>query len=185
MKKQKKNKLIILIIITTIIITFFIAIKKKQKEITPITIESKHSCALDGMILNFYIGPKAQIIWKNGEVSFYCEAREVFYEWLDPITRKKIAKIFVENFDKSVWNAVIKYPWIEIQQAIFVIDNTKHEGAMFLSYVPFATIECAKKFQEENEGIILKEKEITKKVLQNSDAITMQRSLAKKKKIIN
>ncbi|HIH2762311.1 MAG TPA: nitrous oxide reductase accessory protein NosL, partial [Candidatus Azoamicus sp.] len=65
--------------------------------ISPININKNHICACDSMILIDYNGPKAQIIWKDGNRSYYCEVREIFYEINDKIKKKQIKKIFVQD----------------------------------------------------------------------------------------
>ncbi len=139
-----------------------------KNKVAAMELTREHECAHDGMILVDYIGPKAQLVWKDGKRTFYCEAREAFNEWLDPIQNKRIAGFFVQDFSDISWGSYTD-KWISADQAIFVIDSKK-EGAMGLSYVPFSQQENAIKFHKENGGEILKTAAINQEVLMASNS---------------
>ena len=102
-------------------------------------------CAVDGMILRDYDGPKAQILWRDGRRTFYCEAREAFAEWSDRIRRKRILEFYVQDFADRPWG---HYPghWIRAGEAVFVIES-EMRGAMGSSFVSFRDPEHAAAFR--------------------------------------
>ncbi|HIH2763868.1 MAG TPA: nitrous oxide reductase accessory protein NosL, partial [Candidatus Azoamicus sp.] len=82
------------------VLLFFIfnPFKNKTYNVNPNNLTKNEICASDSMIIVNYNGPKAQIIWKNGKRSFYCEVREAFYEYLDKVRGKQILSFYVQDF---------------------------------------------------------------------------------------
>lgn len=144
-----------------------IAVAATQHNAIPLTRE--HVCALDGMILMDHAGPKAQIIWKDGKRTFYCDVREAFTVWLDPIQQKRINQFFIQNFDSLEWGAHTGN-WINAKAAYFVIDSRKR-GAMGLSYVPFSKKSEAETFQKKEGGKVVTFDEMTATVLEESQML--------------
>jgi thiamine biosynthesis lipoprotein len=130
-------------------------------------------CAIDGMILSDYDGPKAQILWRDGRRTFYCEAREAFAEWLDRIRRKRIIEFYVQDFSDRGWG---NYPdhWIRAQDAVFVIESEKL-GAMGSSFVSFLDSAEADAFSAEHGGRSLRLAEITPDVYAASQQTHLER----------
>lgn len=124
------------------------------------------TCSSDGMMLMEFDGPKAQILWENGERSYFCEAREAFEFWTHPIQRNRIRAFYLQDFGGVEWGS---YPdrWILAQDATLVIGSGKL-GAMGISYVAFAKASDARIFQLENGGRALLLEEITAEVFESS-----------------
>lgn len=157
---MKKIFIFILIIIFCI---FIYKLQKKETSYEPINLNKNHICASDEMIIINYNGPKAQIIWKDGSRSFYCEVREAFYESLDKVRSKFISNFYVQDFSNIEWGSYTD-KWVPAKDSYFVV-NSQKLGAMGLSYVPFSDIECAKKFKNENGGDLLSFKDISKETI--------------------
>ncbi len=170
-------KKILLIIISSIIILFTFShyTDNSEKDISAINIDKTHICACDSMILIDYNGPKAQIVWTDKNRSYYCEVREIFYEINDTIKNKRIKKIFVQDFSNIKWGSYID-KWIEAEKAYYVVDSKK-DGAMGVTYVPFSNIESAKSFMTEYGGKLLKFNQIDKHVLSLSNDILKRRMI--------
>ncbi len=117
----------------------------------PQTLTGAEVCAIDGMVLRDYAGPKAQILWRDGRRTFYCEAREAFTEWLDRIRRNRISEFYVQDFGGRGWG---NYPdrWIRAQDAIFVIESEKL-GAMGSSFASFLDPAEADAFSAGSPGV--------------------------------
>lgn len=165
---RTKNKVSLLVLFLLLA-----ACDKKTEVVTPRNLERGDVCAVDGMILLDHAGPKAQIVWKDGKRSFFCEAREAFPNWLDPIRRKRISGFFVQDFSGQKWVAH-KGNWIPAASAIFVIDSRK-QGAMGVSYVSFSTQSAAQAFRRKNAGKIVRLSGITDKVFAASGKLQRQR----------
>jgi thiamine biosynthesis lipoprotein len=139
----------------------------------PQTLTGAEVCAIDGMILRDYDGPKAQILWRDGRRTFYCEAREAFAEWLDRIRRKRIREFYVQDFGDRGWG---NYPdrWIRAQDAVFVIESEKL-GAMGSSFASFLDPAEADAFSAEYGGRSLRLTEITPDVYAASQRAHLER----------
>lgn len=170
---MKKIILILILIVLSTLIMY--KNSKKNDIISPINLNKNNICACDSMILLDYNGPKAQIIWKDGTRSYYCEVREIFYEINDKIKKKQIKKIFVQNFSDLNWGSYID-KWMEAENAYYVIDSNK-DGAMGVTYVPFNSSDHAKKFIQNNGGKLLTFNEIDKKVLETSNDLLKKRMI--------
>ena len=125
------------------------------------------------MILIHYNGPKGQIVWKDNSRSYYCEVREVFYEINDPIKKKMIQHIFVQDFSNLKWGAYTNN-WIKAEIANYVIDSNKN-GAMGVTYVPFKDINSAENFKKKYGGKIMLFKDIDKNVVTSSNELLKKR----------
>ncbi len=146
---------------------FLISCSKVDKfSYEPKNLDSNHICAEDYMIILNYNGPKAQILWKNGKISFYCEVREIFYEVLDIVQSKRIGAIYVQDFSNLKWGSYYD-KWMKAEDAYYIIDSRK-KGAMGVSYVPFNNKNEALKFQMDNGGKLILFKDINSEILNNS-----------------
>lgn len=160
------------IFLISVCIAYFM-LKTEPVDIKPLNLNKNHMCASDAMIIVNYYGPKAQILWKDGSRSFYCEAREAFYELLDKVKSKRISACYVQDFSNLDWGSYID-KWIAAENAYYVIDSNK-DGAMGLTYVPFSDIISAKMFLETYGGKLLKFDEIDSKTLASSSELLKDR----------
>jgi len=128
----------------------------------PQTLSGAEVCAADGMILRDHAGPKAQILWREGRRTFYCEAREAFAEKLDRIRSKRIVAFYVQDFADRPWAS---YPdhWIRAEDAVFVI-GSEQRGAMGSSFVSFLDPAHADAFVAQYGGRQLRLDEFTPEV---------------------
>ena len=153
-----------------VVIFYFI---NNKKEYYPIDLSSKCVCSNDGMSVVDYKGPKAQIIWNNGTRSFYCEVREAFYEWVDPLKKKNIKYFYVQDFSYMKWGSYFSN-WVLASNTFYVIDSKKY-GAMGISYVPFVDVIYADLFVKKYGGINVHFNDITLDVLEKSNDLTQDR----------
>ena len=170
-----KKYIFVFIFFLFIFFCFFIFIKINDKSDFPINISNKNICANDGMTIIEYKGPKAQIIWKDGSISFYCEVREAFFEWTNFIKRKRIKKFYVQDFSFIKWGSYTNN-WVEACKVVYVIDSIKY-GAMGISYVPFTDIIYANLFVDKYQGIIINFDDIIIDVLDKSNEFFKDRIL--------
>ena len=160
--------------LSTSIALYFI-FNKSNLDISVIDLNKNHICASDSMIIINYNGPKAQIIWKDGSRSFYCEVREVFYELLNEMNKKKIKACYVQDFSNLEWGSYVD-KWILADKVYYVI-NSRKDGAMGLSYVPFSDKHFAENFIELNGGELLKFNEINLNTLNQSANLLKERMM--------
>jgi hypothetical protein len=74
--------------------------------VTPKEIAQDTYCALDGMLLADYPGPKAQIHYAGQpEPEFFCDTTEMFSLLLKPEQARKVSAAYVQDMDKADWAA--------------------------------------------------------------------------------
>lgn len=164
--------LFILLGIILFIFGFFF-LRFKNDSILPFNLNKTHICAIDSMIIINYNGPKAQILWKDGSRSFYCEVKEAFHEALNDVMSRRIKAFYVQDFSYLVWGSYVD-KWILAYNAFYVIDSTKN-GAMGITYVPFSDFKSANEFLLVNGGRLIKFKDIDLNVLSNSSSLLKNR----------
>ncbi|QQG46859.1 MAG: nitrous oxide reductase accessory protein NosL [Candidatus Azosocius agrarius] len=163
------------IVLFLLFISFFVYIKKNEIDSFPVNLSNQNVCSNDGMIIVDYKGPKAQIVWKDGTISFYCDVKEAFFEWIDLVKRKRIKKFFVQDFSSVKWGSYTNN-WIEAHKVVYIIDSLKY-GAMGISYVPFSDIIYANLFLNKYGGVIVNFDDIIKEVLIKSNEILEDRMI--------
>lgn len=132
-------------------------------------------CVNDGMLLLEYDGPKAQIVWRDGKFSFFCEPREAFYELHNPTVKKKIKYFLVQDFSGVPWGSYTDR-WINANEAFYVINSSKN-GAMGVSFVPFSNECSANAFKLIYGGKVVPFSLITPQELLKSNELLKQRLL--------
>lgn len=141
----------------------------------PRNITNTSVCVNDGMLLLDYNGPKAQIVWNDNTCSFFCEPREAFYEYFNPINRKRISNFFVQDFSCIPWGSYTD-KWFNVEEAFFVINSDKN-GAMGVSYVPFSNEFSATAFKKIYGGKLISFSKITPQILLKSNELLRKRLL--------
>lgn len=117
-------------------------------EIDPNTV-----CALDGMLLADYPGPKAQIHYVGrAEPDFFCDLAEMFHLWLNPETVRQVRAIYVQDMGAADWDAPQGH-WVDARSAWYVHGSSRH-GAMGPAIAAFATEQGAQKFAAEFGGTV-------------------------------
>lgn len=162
-----------LLLLFFLIFILFFLFKKESYDINPLNLTKNEICASDSMIIVNYNGPKAQILWKDGSRSFYCEVREAFHESLNKIRGKQISSFYVQDFSGIAWGSYIDR-WILASEAFYVIDSRK-DGAMGLTYVPFGNYDSANDFFKLYGGKIIKFIDIDDKVIAHSSKLLKNR----------
>ncbi|MBP7442111.1 MAG: nitrous oxide reductase accessory protein NosL, partial [Thauera sp.] len=99
------------------------------KTITPLEIDGSSSCALDGMLLADYPGPKVQMHYAGVErPDWFCDTIEMFNVYLNPEQARLVTALYVQDMAKAEWNAP-KGNWIDARTAFYVF-GSKRLGAM-------------------------------------------------------
>lgn len=119
--------------------------------VAPREIEPGTSCALDGMLLADYPGPKAQIHYADrGDPDWFCDTVEMFHVYLSPEQVRAVRAIYVQDMGKAAWDKPLGQ-WIDARQAYFVVGSKKH-GSMGPTLASFAQQVDAEKFAAEHGG---------------------------------
>lgn len=116
------------------------------------------ACSLDGMILNDYAGPKAQLHYTEGKPDFFCDLTELFSVVLLPEQKRAIAAMYVQDMGKADW----EHPqgnWIDAKTAYYVVGSRKH-GSMGPTFGSFSSMQDAEAFAHREGGKILRFEQI-------------------------
>ena len=120
-------------------------------------------CALDGMSLKDYPGPKAQIVFLDGRIDYFCSLAELFEVLLGEDGQRGIGASYVQDMGKADWNKPRGH-WIEARAAFYVIDS-RAPGAMGPTIGTFASKDDAQAFAGREGGRVLDFSQIRPEVL--------------------
>ena len=128
--------------------------------VAPLEITHGTSCALDGMLLADYPGPKAQIHYAGQtEPDFFCDTVEMFNLYLKPEQVRAVRGLFVQDMGKTDWDEPRDH-WIDAKNAFYVHGSKRH-GSMGPTIASFALEKDATKFAAEYGGKVARFADIT------------------------
>jgi copper chaperone NosL len=125
----------------------------------PLEVSAGTVCALDGMLLSDYPGPKAQIHYEGSEPEFFCDTVEMFSIYLRPEQRRHIRGIFTQDMGKADWRKP-QGQWIDAHSAFFVRGSSMH-GSMGATFAAFSRREDAQAFAQKFGGSVLEFGQVT------------------------
>lgn len=135
------------------------ACSEPAKPALPLEIATDTACALDGMILLDFPGPKAQIHYDQGEPDFFCDTREMFSIFLQPEQKKRITAIYTQDMGKADWTRP-EGQWIDAKSAFYVVGSPRR-GSMGPTVPSFALEADARQFAAQYGGKVLRFGEVT------------------------
>lgn len=121
------------------------------------------ACALDGMILKDYPGPKAQIQYAEGKPDFFCDLMELFTVVLMPEQKRSMSAMYVQDMGQTDWAHPVGH-WIDAKQAYYVV-GSKKVGSMGATFGSFGKEQDAHAFMQQEGGRILSFDQITPDML--------------------
>jgi copper chaperone NosL len=126
------------------------------------------ACALDGMVLKDFPGPKAQIHYSEGKPDFYCDLMELFAVVLAPEQKRAVAGLYVQDMGKADW-AHPQGHWIAAKSASYVVGSRK-AGSMGPALASFSTAQDAAAFAQAEGGKVMPFEQITVAMLKPAGA---------------
>lgn len=117
------------------------------------------ACALDGMLLNDYPGPKAQIHYNDGTTEFFCDTVEMFSILLRPESRRRVLAVYTQDMGQADWRQPRDH-WIDARSAWYV-QGSKLKGSMGPTFAAFARQEDAEAFAGKYGGKVLRFDQVT------------------------
>lgn len=145
--------------VVALMLSLLAACGKDEKPIQLTEPTRDTACSLDGMTLVDYPGPKGQIHYASGEVSFFCDTMELVSIYLKPEQQKTIRAALVQDMGKTSWDKP-QGNWIDATKALYVQGGKKH-GSMGPTLATFSAQADADKFVAEQGGKVLKFSELT------------------------
>jgi copper chaperone NosL len=137
-------------------------------EITPGTI-----CALDGLRLNDYPGPKGQVHYSHGGIEFFSDTMEMLSIYLGSEPRELIIAIYTQDMGKADWNKP-EGNWIDARGAYYVMGSTLH-GALGPTLAPFALEAEAQAFSARQGGTVLRFDQVIRDMVDLSGHVSHSR----------
>ena len=131
----------------------------RDEAVQPQEIAKDTVCALDGMLLMDYPGPKGQIHYDQGPPDFFCDTVETFALYLRPEQQKRVIALFVQDMGKADWTQP-RGQWIDAKSAFYVFGSSRH-GSMGPTAASFAREEDAQLFAKKHGGKVLRFNEVT------------------------
>jgi copper chaperone NosL len=122
-------------------------------------VTSETACALDGMLLNDYPGPKAQIHYGDGSTEFFCDTVEMFSLLLQPESRRRVLAVYTQDMGQADWKQPRGH-WIDARAAYYV-QGSRLKGSMGPTFAAFAHQQDAEAFAKKYGGKVLGFDEVT------------------------
>lgn len=116
-------------------------------------------CALDGMLLADYPGPKAQIHYASGPPEYFCDTVEMFSLLLRPDEQRPVRAAYTQDMGQADWREPRGH-WIDAKSAWYV-HGSRMQGSMGPTLAAFARAEDASAFSREHGGQVLRFREVT------------------------
>lgn len=130
-----------------------------KASVVALEIDRSTSCALDGMLLADYPGPKAQIHYSGvARPDWFCDTIEMFNVYLNPEQARRVIAMFVQDMGKTDWDKPVDH-WIDAKTAFYVF-GSKRLGSMGPSAASFASEADAKAFAAQYGGKVLRFDEV-------------------------
>lgn len=128
--------------------------------VAALEIDRGTSCALDGMLLADYPGPKAQIHYSGTpQPDWFCDTLEMFSVYLNPEQARRVTALFVQDMGKADWDKPVGN-WIDARQAFYVF-GSKRLGSMGPTAASFSSEADAQAFAAQHGGKVVKFGEVT------------------------
>ena len=122
--------------------------------VAALEIDRSTSCALDGMLLADYPGPKAQVHYSGlAQPDWFCDTLEMFNVYLNPEQARLVTGMFVQDMGKTPWDKP-EGNWIDARSA-FYVSGSKKLGSMGPTLASFALEADAQAFAKEWGGEVL------------------------------
>lgn len=132
---------------------------KQERRLQPLIPTPQTACALDGMLLMDFPGPKGQIRYDDGETDFFCDTMEMFSVYLQPEQRRRVAGIFTQDMGQADWQAPRGH-WIDARGAYYVLGGNMF-GSMGPTLASFGRLDDAQAFAKKHGGKVLRFNQVT------------------------
>lgn len=118
---------------------------------SPIMLTDEHDCALCGMTIVRFPGPKGQACRRDGRQLTFCSVSDLLSWAWQPENAPNISGLFVHNLSETGWEEPSDDHWIDARDAWYVIGHDRR-AAMGHSPAPFTRRDDAKDFAARHGG---------------------------------
>ncbi len=133
-------------------------------------------CAVCGMYIAHYPGPKAQACLRDGRLLTFCSTSDMFVWLLQPDSVPQLLKAFVHDMGVTDWDEPSDDAFIDAEVAVYVTEHPVM-GAMGPTLASFGSEEDARAFMAEHEGRLLAYEEVDVQVLNDLARAHIQRTM--------
>lgn len=113
-------------------------------------IHDEDECAVCGMLITRFPGPKGQAIFDHEHVKF-CSTRDMVAFITDEENSHRIKDVFVHDMEKTTWKAPTNTHYIDGRSAWYVTGSDQ-KGAMGPTFASFSNKQAAQNFAKEHGG---------------------------------
>lgn len=156
-------------------LTLLTACQQAVRQAMALEPDRDSACALDGMILKDFAGPKAQILYVEGKPDFFCNVMELFSVLSAQEQKRQIAGMYVQDMGKADWDHPTAN-WIDAKAAFYVVGSRK-PGSMGPTFASFAVMQDAQDFVKKEGGKVVRFDQVT------TDMVNMDNSAARDTKM--
>ena len=133
-------------------------------------------CAVCGMYIAHYPGPKAQACLRDGRLLTFCSTSDMFVWLLQPDSVPQLLKAFVHDMGVTDLDEPSDDAFIDAEVAVYVTEHPVM-GAMGPTLASFGSEEDARAFMAEHEGRLLAYEEVDVQVLNDLARAHIQRTM--------
>lgn len=126
----------------------------------PVDFDAAATCALDGMLLGDYPGPKAQIFFGDDvRPVWYCDTVEMFSTLLRPEQVRAVSAVYTQDMALADWD-LPRGHWFDARTG-FYVSGSRRRGSMGPTIAGFAREDAAIKFASAYGGNVLRFADVT------------------------
>ena len=135
------------------------------RDFRPVPIAVTDECALCGMTISRFPGPKGEAFFQGREEPLkFCSTRDLLAYLNQPESRTTLAAAFVHDLGQTTWQDPADSTFTDAQRAWYVVGHPL-KGAMGPSPASFAERAAAEAFAAERGGRVLAFKEVDQQAL--------------------
>lgn len=120
----------------------------------PLLLTDEHDCALCGMTIIRFPGPKAQACLRDGRILPFCSVHDMLAWSWQPESRVAIQSLWVHDLSRTGWDEPDHDAWMPAEDAVYVVGHDQR-GAMGHSPAPFSAQADARTFIEHHGGQLM------------------------------
>ncbi len=132
---------------------------------SPLILTDEHECALCGMTIVRFPGPKGQACRRDGRQLAFCSVSDMLSWAWQPESGPNIAALYVHNLSHTDWDEPSDEHWMDADKAWYVVGHDQ-QAAMGHSPAPFSSRDDAEAFAERHGGQLFEFDVLDRNVIQ-------------------
>lgn len=120
----------------------------------PVPLHNGDECAVCGMLIQRFPGPKGEALGPQGRTLKFCSTRELLTWWLQPENRNQPLTLYVHDMARTGWQHPDDSAFTDARKAWYVIGSDQ-PGAMGPTLGAFAQQADAQTFSQQHGGNVV------------------------------